>query len=824
MGLAMGTYAIVPALDVHKAVDVVGDVDNRSANVYVNNWALDDGQFWFVWGASRAGYPTGDYRTITCSLSGKALDVEVHGSLKSEQNVVQYDPSTSPAQAWLPVADGKSVTFTDRKSYPTYVIRCAADENLALDVQYAITSGNTNVWVYTRNGTDAQRFIFIPVPTLPNGYYSIRTVMDQSRCLDIENASQGDGANCMVYSYHGGPNQIFVANTEFSGDRAGMTTLRACHSNKYLSTDSEDNVPGLNVRQWRMDGSPTKLWLAQRYSSVNRNGVDVPTYLFRHRNQAGWLMDVAGGRTELLTNVQVWPGNGSAAQQFELYPDLVFNPNLAMPAGFCLRYPTSYWNPKGRDQTGPWGNEGSGSHDNGDGSWTTNFALSFTSGGELMQIRYRVTYEEAITGSRRRTAWMNPADSANSNDGLSYSTTNDGWGYNWRPNVRMVRDGSRWVTPFTIPFTVGNRVGQNRRLVIELEAYTYGDNYHEGAYSGPSHSHLYSATCSINYAPHTVVSGAVLHGWGIGFATSNDWPVDGVSCSIAPRFWEHTVADKVTKSWNKRSDVFAVSADRLRYIPPEQWLSAKTSTTSPYGNVRDWSSDSIPFEYDKEVLDCNVELDESNYTFAVNVKAESVTSNTYVLSLSDVDERGGRKVLGSVPVKTNGPVKDGYMKVATIFPIIGNKMFYFIGSGEHFDIDEAPLIRGGRFMWNWGENYEHFAMLETSIVDDPNEIDATYTPESSEHVTTGRRRPMVTFGKTVHVEYTVHGHIVDGLKHSGETKAAFEALAHAGADGQKVTFRDGRGGICRVAISSITMNRKYDGLIDVDVSMVEVSD
>jgi hypothetical protein len=799
-------------------------VDNRSANVYVNNYALDDGQFWFVWGAGRAGYPTGDYRTITCSLSGKALDVEVHGSLASEQNVVQYDPSTSPAQAWLPVADGKSVTFTDGKSYPSYVVRCAADQNLALDVQHAVTSGNTNVWVYTRNNTDAQRFIFVPVPTLPNGYYSIRTVMDQSRCFDISSASQADGANCMVYSYHGGANQIFVANTEFSGDRAGMTTLKACHSGKYLSTDSEDNVPGLNVRQWQRDASPTKLWLAQRYASVSRNGVDVPTYIFRHRNQAGYLLDVAGGSTELGTNVQVWPANASAAQQFELYPDLVSNPNLVTPAGFCLRYPSSYWNPSGKDQTGPWGNEGSASHNNGDGSWTTNFAFSFTGGGELMQMRYRVTYEEAITGSRRTTPWMNPADSNRSTDGLSYSTTGDGWGYNWRPNVRLNRDGDRWVTPFTIPFTVGNRVGQNRRLVIEVEAYTYADNYHVEAYSGPSHSRLFRGTCSVNYSPYTSVSSASLHGWGIKFVSVNDWPVDGCSCSYESGYYQNVVLSKTTKSWIKRNDQVSISADKLKYIPPEKPLSVSTSTTNPYGVSQGWHSDSVPFSYDKQTLDCKITLDKSNYTYAFMVATGSVTSNTYVLTLANKDSRGGYKVLKTIPVSTNGAVSGGYMKVASVLPPVGTSSHYFIGSGEHFDIIDAAPIDGGKFMWNWGSNYEHFAMLETEIVDDPNELETMYTTELSEHVTTGRRRPVATFGKTVHAEHTAHGHIVESLNHSGETKAAFEALAHADADGQRVTFRDGHGGMFTVAVKSVSMVRKYDGLIDVDVSMVEVSD
>jgi hypothetical protein len=826
MGLAMGTYAIIPALDTSKALDVVGDVDNRSANVYVNGYALDDGQFWFVWGAGRAGYPTGDHRTITCSLSGKALDVEIIGGLASGQNVVQYDPSTSPAQAWLPVADGKTLSFQG-KTYPTYNILCSYDNSLALDIQGGVETTDYNIIVFKKHGADNQRFAFVPVPTLPNGYYSIRTVMDQSRCFDIANISQADGANCMVYSYNGGPNQIFVANTEFSGDRAGMTTLKACHSGKYLSTDSEDNVPGLNVRQWHLDASPTKLWLAQRYASVNRNGVDVPTYIFRHRNQTGYLLDVAGGSTELGTNVQVWPANASAAQQFELYPDLVFNPNLVTPAGFCLRYPSSYWNPSGKDQTGPWGNEGSASHNNGDGSWTTNFAFSFTGGGELMQMRYRVTYEEAITGSRRTTKWMNPADSNRSKDGLKYSTTNDGWGYKWRPNVRLSRDGSRWVTPFSIPFTVGNRAGQNRRLVIELEAYTYADDYQVDAYSGPSHSRLYSGRCTINYAPVGKITKVELGGWGYEYTVVSDWPTNGCSTALTSSSNGISIHNKKSISWLKKTDTPVVLIDQVKYIAPVGNIVASSTQTTPYGTSRDWTGNVALTHASRKSLNCKLVLNKGNYTYDVMVLQSEVTPRmNFVLNLGGKDKYGGYRVLSSVKTIGNGSVSGGYQKIASIMPPIGKTSHVFVGAGEQFDIlDVSPISGSGAYMWNWGAGslLEGFAMLQSELVDEPNTLEVTYSAELSEHVTSGRSRPVATFGKTTHAEYTVHGYIVEPLKHGGESVSALESLAHTGANGKNVTFRSRNGKVARVAIKSVSMTQQYDGLVTVDVSMSEVS-
>ncbi|MGI6020568.1 MAG: RICIN domain-containing protein [Lachnospiraceae bacterium] len=97
-------------------------------------------------------YSGGGYYKIVNVSSGKVLTVE-GGSSASGTNVCQSSDSGSPSQKWklVPTGDGDG----------SYFIRSSLG-NVSLDVYGSVAENGRNVWSYTANKTDAQKFFLSP--------------------------------------------------------------------------------------------------------------------------------------------------------------------------------------------------------------------------------------------------------------------------------------------------------------------------------------------------------------------------------------------------------------------------------------------------------------------------------------------------------------------------------------------------------------------------------------------------------------------------------------------------------------------------------------
>ena len=90
-----------------------------------------------------------------------------NNKIQNGTNVRQWEDNNSHAQRWDIEPDGKTVAIGG-KSYPTYVIKSHGTE-FAVDVSGGNAQAGTNIQLYTANGTDAQRWVFIPIETFTNG-------------------------------------------------------------------------------------------------------------------------------------------------------------------------------------------------------------------------------------------------------------------------------------------------------------------------------------------------------------------------------------------------------------------------------------------------------------------------------------------------------------------------------------------------------------------------------------------------------------------------------------------------------------------------------
>lgn len=166
---------------------------------------------------------------------------------------------------------------------------------------YPISGGYKMGWIsgtYSTNSNEQS-------VNVSEGYYAIRSAVDQRFCLDVYGAYTHDGNNVTLYAYCGGDNQIFY----FQKQSDGYYTIAAKHSGKLLDVEGNAMYSGSNIIQCGNNGGNNQKWVVIK----NSDG----TYSFKSKSN-GLYLDVCGGAMECGNNIQCWEGNGTGAQKFVL--------------------------------------------------------------------------------------------------------------------------------------------------------------------------------------------------------------------------------------------------------------------------------------------------------------------------------------------------------------------------------------------------------------------------------------------------------------------------------------------------------------------------
>lgn len=157
----------------------------------------------------------------------------MHGLKVPGTNVWQYSSNNSDAQKWQ----------IQKNSDNTYSI-ISKGSGLYIDINAGQIKNGSNIQVYTGNGTNAQKFMLESLTpsnkTINDGIYAIKSAIDNNYGLDIEKCSKNDGANLQIYKYEGLDNQKF--KVEYNKD--GYYKITAVHSNKAI------DVYGRTKKSW----------------------------------------------------------------------------------------------------------------------------------------------------------------------------------------------------------------------------------------------------------------------------------------------------------------------------------------------------------------------------------------------------------------------------------------------------------------------------------------------------------------------------------------------------------------------------------------------
>ncbi|WP_195839197.1 RICIN domain-containing protein [Parafannyhessea umbonata] len=754
MALDDGTYVVVNA-NSGMALDVRGASDRSGENV--QQWTVNrgDAQIWSL-------VTTDGTSALRCSLTGRTLDV-AGGSMKDGSNVQQWDDNGSEAQRWVLAADGKAATVGGT-SYDTYVVKCAKDESFVLDVTYGGKTAGSNVQIYTANGSDAQRWAFVPVPCLTEGgTYAIVSALDDDIVVDVAGGSTANGARVQTYAWNASAAQIFRAVVDAS---TSLVSLVCAKSGKALDSDgaARDGVP---VHQWQYDASnANQRWLPVQSGTMVANGQTVPTYVLRAMSSSGRCMDVAGGSRAIATTVQCWTANGSLAQRFYLRKAELETGDLPTPARLGAT-----------TASGSWSDSRSISHD---GTVTVYPCWCAPSG--RYKVRYKTISHHADGSADTESAWANIVDG---------TTSNEGWGDAWTSDV------DDWSYMVACPHGVSVTTSQSVDCVsVRFQVRSYSDDVGGWRAHGPA------ADATVDVArPATLSVGSVAFdpSRGLVATVSSDSPRRGCTASV------RVLSEDGSTPLSGR-----VSATGL---------SQAAEVVVPVGSLY-----SVPRPGDPVTVDVTWETTYASTSSTIQATISSATVGTLSYEAShdaatlcdlvdlpygtedrvwELVERGHGSELVACPGWRVG--EKMRFRVPTCGP---TRVFMSSGAGSSYSVAEATLgDELNELVWVWGERWERCAAMSCAIGGAPTQ-DRGYTASVSVSDTAGRDLPVAHGGPTVTVDLDAEGAVLPGDA-APRSEASIDALAHAMADGFVPLFRSPAGDTYRVAVKSVKATPTY---------------
>lgn len=177
-------------------------------------------------------------------------------SLKSDSSSSNWffkTPSTiEPENNSNNTTQAQNLTIIDTSR--AYEIISPINQKYSLDVQWAKFTSGTNVWLYERNGTQAQKFYFKPADDKDT--YEIVS-SDNSYVLDVYGAINTNGTNIQLWRRNGGCNQKWTVTNNSDGT---FSFFSKC-SGKALDLRNAETYSENNILLWQSNGGKNQKWI-----------------------------------------------------------------------------------------------------------------------------------------------------------------------------------------------------------------------------------------------------------------------------------------------------------------------------------------------------------------------------------------------------------------------------------------------------------------------------------------------------------------------------------------------------------------------------------
>ena len=233
--LKEGIFKIAYGKDQGKVVDIdnASRADGANALIYGSNSNLNQ-----KWKVKLVSGMENTY-TFESLCSGKYLSV-------SGGNVVQSSFSDgSREQMWTPVdIDAGAVVLQNVAT------------GKVLDVEGGSGSNGTNVQVYERNDSSAQKFVFEPTELVKTATYVFHSGANYGQVIDLNNASTQDGAAITTWASNNGGNQKWNLN----GNGDGTYRISNAANGKVLDVSGGTVSDGARVVQYSWHNGLNQKW------------------------------------------------------------------------------------------------------------------------------------------------------------------------------------------------------------------------------------------------------------------------------------------------------------------------------------------------------------------------------------------------------------------------------------------------------------------------------------------------------------------------------------------------------------------------------------
>ena len=130
--------------------------------------------------------------------------------------------------------------------------------------------------------------------------------------LDVNGGSDEEGTNIQQWSANDSSAQRFKIQSVGNG----YYTLQAECSGLYVDINGADAENGVNIQQWSANDSGSQYF--KFYETEYEQEIANGTYAFHSSVDGDYYMDIAQGSEEEGVNTQIWDGNNSNAQKFQI--------------------------------------------------------------------------------------------------------------------------------------------------------------------------------------------------------------------------------------------------------------------------------------------------------------------------------------------------------------------------------------------------------------------------------------------------------------------------------------------------------------------------
>lgn len=228
-----GYYAILADKDQNYALTVTDTMIDMD-NIYIQAFNNLDNQLWMI-------RSNGDGSYGILSKNGKYLDVYAK-STNNGTNIQVYSENLDINQKlyFIPTADGNSAQLVEDG---LYYIESSLNPNMVVDVTGGQLANRTNIQLYQKNGSNAQKWRFT---YLSNGYYKITSLVYLSKSLDVSNMGTSPGTNVQLYDYNGTQAQQWIVKD--AGD--GYFYIVSNCGGQYLDVNAAQTYNGTNIQMY----------------------------------------------------------------------------------------------------------------------------------------------------------------------------------------------------------------------------------------------------------------------------------------------------------------------------------------------------------------------------------------------------------------------------------------------------------------------------------------------------------------------------------------------------------------------------------------------